>query len=336
MLKNMLLVYALAGVLAFAVSVYFTPIMRTAALKFGILDKPDGRLKKQQDAVPYLGGLAVYLGFLVALAFTFSFEEKVMGVLLGATLVLVLGLVDDLGRLSPHVKLGFQLLAALVLVKSGIRIELVFLPEWVELPLSVLWILLVTNALNIIDIMDGLAAGVAAIACMALFCVSIINGRPAVAVMAISLAGSLAGFIKFNFAPAKIYLGDTGSLFVGSVLASLTLIGSYTIKNTVSLLAPFVILGVPLFDTAFVSYIRWRRGMPVFLGSPDHFALRLRKWRLTVAQTVLCSYAACAVLAACAIWMMYLPDLGAVAVLVGLGFLGLGMGAFLRKIDMSM
>lgn len=335
-MKTLPLIYALSGILAFGVTVYFTPIMMNAAVRFGIVDKPDGRLKKQDQPIPYLGGLAVYLGFLVALALTFSFEEKVLGVLLGATLVLILGLMDDLGRLSPHVKLGFQLLAAFVLVKSGIRIELVFLPDWVELPLSLLWILLVTNAINIIDIMDGLAAGVASIACMTLFCVSVINGRPAVAVMAIAMAGSLAGFVRFNFSPAKIYLGDTGSLFVGSVLASLTLIGSYTINNTVSLLAPVVILGIPLFDTAFVSYIRWRRGMPVFLGSPDHFALRLRKWKLTVPQTVLCSYAASAVLAVCSIWMMYLSDIGATGLLVGLALLALGTGAILKKIDMSM
>lgn len=335
-MKPLPLVYGLTGILAFAVTFYFTPIMMTAAIRFGIVDKPDGRLKKQEQPIPYLGGLAVYLGFLVAMALTFSFEEKVLGVLLGGTLVLILGLMDDLGRLSPQVKLGFQLLAAFVLVKSGIRIELVFLPDWVELPLSVLWILLVTNSINIIDIMDGLAAGVACIACIALFCVSVINGRPAVAVMAISMAGSLAGFVRFNFSPAKIYLGDTGSLFVGSVLASLTLIGSYTINNTVSLLVPAVILGIPLFDTAFVSYMRWRRGMPVFLGSPDHFALRLRKWRLTVPQTVLCSYAASAVLAACSIWMMYLSNMGATVLLVGLAFLALGTGAVLKKIDMSM
>lgn len=335
-MKNLAVVYVLTGILAMAVTVYFTPIMRTAAIRFGIVDKPDGKLKRHEVAVPYLGGLAVYLGFLVALALTFSFDEKVLGVLLGGSLLMILGLMDDLGRLSPHVKMGFQLLAAFVLIKSGIRMEVVFLPDWVELPLSVIWILLVTNALNIIDIMDGLAAGVAAIACLALFCVSVINGRPSVAVMAISMAGSLVGFVKFNFTPAKIYLGDTGSLLVGSVLASLTLVGSYTINNTVSLLVPLVILGVPLFDTAFVSYIRWRRGMPVFLGSPDHFALRLRKWKLTVAQTILCSYAASAVLAACAIWMMYLSDLGALAVLGGLVALGVGTGGFLKKIDMSM
>ncbi len=335
-MKNLPFIYALTGILAFFITSYFTPIMREAAICFGIVDQPDGKLKKQQEPVPYLGGLAVYLGFLVALAFTFSFDKKVLGVLLGGTLVLVLGLIDDLGRLSPKVKLGFQLLAAFVLVKSGIRMELVSLPDWAELPLSVLWILVVTNAFNIIDIMDGLAAGVAAICCTALFCVSLINDRPAVAMMAIAMAGSLAGFVRFNFSPAKIYLGDTGSLFVGAVLASLTLIGSYTIKNTVSLLAPVVILGVPLFDTAFVSYIRWRRGMPVTLGSPDHFALRLRKWRLSVPQTVLCSYLASSILAVCAIWMMYLSEIGAGLVLVGLTAAALITGIFLKKIDMTM
>lgn len=330
------LIYVLAGVLAFGITIYFTPLIRDAALRFGIVDVPDGRLKRHEGPVPYLGGLAVYLGFLVAVSVMLQWDEKVMGVLLGGTLILLLGLMDDLGRLSPAVKLGFQLLAALVLVKSGIRMEIIFLPDWVEIPLSVFWIVAVINAFNIIDVMDGLSAGVAAIGCMALFVVSLINGRPSIALMAISLTGALAGFVRFNFHPARIYLGDAGSLLIGCVIASLTLIGSYTLKNTVSLLVPVVILGVPLFDMAFVMYIRWRRGMPIFLGSPDHFALRLRKWRLNVKQTVICSYCMAALLSCLAILMMYLSDLGALCIVVGIVIMALCIGAFLRRIDMSM
>jgi UDP-GlcNAc:undecaprenyl-phosphate GlcNAc-1-phosphate transferase len=278
----------------------------------------------------------VYLAFLVTLALTFTFDQRVLGLLLGSTLVLLLGLIDDLGFLSPYVKLAGQLLAAFVLVKSGIRIEIAFLPDWVELPLSILWIVGVTNAFNIIDIMDGLASGVACICALVLFYVALLNDRPTIAIMAVSLSGSLAAFLRFNFHPAKIYLGDTGSLFVGCMLASLSMIGSYTAQNRIGFLAPLLILGVPLFDMAFVTYIRWRRGMRILFGSPDHFALRLRKWRLSTPQTVLCSWGLTLLLGLCGVAMIHATDLVAALILLGVLSVGWGMGFFLKRIDMTL
>jgi UDP-GlcNAc:undecaprenyl-phosphate GlcNAc-1-phosphate transferase len=331
-----MILYILCFVLSFLLALYLTPLMRVAALRFGIVDKPDGRLKQQEEPIPYLGGLAIYLAFLVTLALTFHFDQKVLGLLLGGTLVLLLGLIDDFGFLSPVVKLVGQLLAAFVLVKSGIRIELVFLPEWIELPLSLLWIVGITNALNIIDIMDGLAAGVACISSLVLFYVTVLNDRPVIAIMSMALAGALAAFVRFNFQPARIYLGDMGSLFIGCMLASLSMIGSYTANNPIGFLAPVIILGVPIFDTVFVSYVRWRRGIRIFFGSPDHFALRLRKWRLSTRQTVLCSYGVTAVLGIAAVAMIHATKLGAGLVLMAVVLFGFGLGVFLKKIDMSM
>jgi len=331
-----MILYLLCFLLACLLSVYLTPLMRQAALRFGIVDRPDGRLKNQAEPVPYLGGLAVYIAFLVTLAFTFTFDREVLGLLLGGTLLLLLGLVDDFGVLSPKVKLMGQFLAAFVMVKAGIKVQIVFLPDLVNIILSAFWIVAVTNAFNIIDIMDGLAAGVASICCLVLSYVAIVNGRPVIAMMTLSLAGAMIGFLRYNFSPAKIYLGDTGSLFIGCMIASICLIGSYTAHNRIGILIPVVVLGVPLFDMLFVSYIRWRRGMSILLGSPDHFALRLRKWRLTTRQTVLCSYGLSALLGVAGILMLYASDLQALMILAGITLFGLGLGYFLKKIDMTM
>jgi len=328
--------YILSFVLSFLLGLYLTPTMREAAIRFQIVDRPDGRLKTQREPVPYLGGLAVYLAFLVTLALTFTFDRQVLGLLLGGTLVLLLGLIDDLGFLSPYVKLSGQLLAAFVLVKSGIRIELVFLPDWIELPLSIFWIVGITNAFNIIDIMDGLAAGVGCICALVLFYVAVLNDRPVIAIMAISMAGALAAFVRFNFHPARIYLGDAGSLFIGCMLGSLTMIGSYTVRNPIAFLVPVVLLGVPIFDMLFVSYVRWRRKMPVFLGSPDHFALRLRKWRLSTRQTVLASYALTVIFGLASVAIIHSSLIGAIAILVVIVAIAWGLGFFLKKIDMIM
>lgn len=328
--------YLLSFVLSCVLCLKLTPLMRMAALRFGIVDKPDGKLKNQQEPVPYLGGLAVYIAFLVTLALTFDFEPQVLGLLLGGTIVLLLGLIDDLGVLSPYVKLLGQFLAAFVMVKAGIRIQVTFLAEWLSVPLSVLWIVAITNAFNMIDIMDGLAAGVACICCLVLFYVAVANERTMIAIMSISLAGALLGFLRFNFVPARIYLGDMGSLFLGCMVGSLCMIGSYTANNRLGFLIPIVILGVPIFDMLFVSYVRWRRGMSILLGSPDHFALRLRKWRLSTKQTVLCSYALGGLLGLAGMVMFYVPDSGIIFIMVGLVIFAAGLGFLLKKIDMTM
>jgi UDP-GlcNAc:undecaprenyl-phosphate GlcNAc-1-phosphate transferase len=155
-------------------------------------------------------------------------------------------------------------------------------------------------------------------------------------VLLAALCGALCGFLRYNFAPARIYMGDTGSLFVGLMLAALAMNNSYTRTNRIACLAPVVILGVPIFDMLFVMYVRFRRGLPVMLGSPDHFALRLRRWRLSTRQTVVLSYAATLALGGLAIAMMLLPARAALIVLAAIVLSGLGAGILLRRIDMSL
>src|SRR5215471_16772726 len=156
--------YSAAFILSIGLGLYWTPLIRHAALELGIVDKPDGLLKKHRDPIPYLGGIAVFIAFLFTVGVFTDFGHETIGLLLSGSIALMVGLIDDFGALNASQKLLGQALAALVLVKSGIYIKLVVLPIWVAIPLTVLWILAVTNALNIIDVLDGLASGVAVIA----------------------------------------------------------------------------------------------------------------------------------------------------------------------------
>jgi UDP-GlcNAc:undecaprenyl-phosphate GlcNAc-1-phosphate transferase len=299
---------AAAFAIALLLSFYTTPLMRRAALQFGIVDRPNGALKTHSEPVPYLGGLAVFLAYLIALAVTFEFSHAVLGILLSGPVMLLLGLIDDLGVLSPFEKLAGQLLAVIALIKAGLFIKLLFLPTPVALLLSVLWLLAVTNAVNIIDIMDGLASGVAALAALFLAAIALHNGEPMIAVMAASLSGSLVGFLRYNFRPAQIYLGDSGSLFIGLTLSALAMNGHYTVQNPVGMFVPPLVLGVPLLDLGFVFVVRLSKGLSPFRGSPDHLALRLKRLGWTIFEIVGTAYGVGAALGVVAFGVMTAGD----------------------------
>jgi UDP-GlcNAc:undecaprenyl-phosphate GlcNAc-1-phosphate transferase len=282
--------FGAAFILSFAFSLYWTPLMRKAALQLGIVDRPDGLLKKHEEAVPYLGGVAVFMAFLLTVGVFTDFGQETLGLLLSGSIALMVGVIDDFGAMTPSQKLLGQTLAAVVLVRSGTYIKLEFLPIWIAVPLTVLWILAVTNALNIIDILDGLAAGVSAIAALSIVIANLMSGRYAVAFLSAVLAGAILGFLRYNFHPAKIYLGDAGSLFIGFMLAALSMNAGYTRANLLAVVSPVLILGIPLFDLMLVMWIRWRNGIPMMKGSPDHFALRLRRIKLSVRETAITAY----------------------------------------------
>ena len=330
------LTYAVTFAVAALIAGWVTPRMREAAIRFGIVDRPDGRLKTQREPVPYLGGLAIYLAFLLALALTLRFSEHVLGILLAGSIVVILGLIDDLGQLGPWIKLAGQLVAVGVLIKSGIYIQLTFLPPVVAVALSVLWLLAVTNAFNLIDIMDGLSAGNACVASLILLVVADLDGGVTAATLLAALAGACLGFLRYNFAPARIYMGDAGSMFLGLLLGALAMDNAYTRRNVVGALAPVLVLGLPLFDMLFVMYIRRRRGLPMMLGSPDHFALRLRRWRLSTRQTVVLSYSLTGALGAAALGITFLPLAGALSVLGAVVVAALASVLWLRRIDMRL
>jgi UDP-GlcNAc:undecaprenyl-phosphate GlcNAc-1-phosphate transferase len=263
--------------LALLLGIYFTPVARQAALRFGIVDRPDGRLKRQREPVPYLGGLAVFLAYLVALGFAREYDREVLGILLAGTVVLLVGLIDDFGVLTPAAKLAGQAVAAFVLIRSGAVIELTEVPHGLRWLLAAVWMLGICNAFNLLDIMDGLASGTGAIIALAVGTVAITTGELPLAAAALAMGGALLGFVVFNFHPARIYLGDAGSLSIGITLAAITLCVRWSDHSPAGFLAPLAIFAVPLADTAYVSVLRARAGKPFWHGSPDHFPLRLRK-----------------------------------------------------------
>lgn len=328
-----MLLSVLTFVLACAMALYAVPLARQAALKYGIVDAPDGRLKHQKEPVPYFGGLAIYLAFLMSLAFTFEFRHDVLGIILGGTIVVMLGLIDDFGVLTPRSKLAGQLLAVFVLIKSGIRIEIAALPEWVDLLLTVLWMVGLINAFNLLDIMDGLSAGVGAVSAGCLLVIALLQGDQTIAFMLAALIGSLLGFLRYNWQPARIYMGDTGAMFIGLLLGAMAMIGKYPSEHPLSLLTPVFILGIPIFDTLFVMYIRYQRGLPIFWGSPDHVAIRLRHWGMSVPQIVVISYVATAVVGGVGLVIMVVSHNVAWALCLGTVGALLLLMFVLKKID---
>jgi len=334
MSENSMFTYGAAFLLSFVFALYWTPLMRKAALQLGIMDRPDGKLKKHDDAVPYFGGIAVYSAFLLTVGLLTDFGHETLGLLLSGSIALMVGLIDDFGVLNPAQKLVGQTLAALVLVKSGTYIKLTFLPVWLAIPLTILWILAVMNALNIIDIMDGLASGVSVIAALSIAIANFMSGRNSIAFLSIVLAGALLGFLRHNFHPAKIYLGDAGSLFIGFMLAALSMNAGYTRVNLLAVISPVLILGIPLFDLFLVMFIRWRNGNPVMKGSPDHFALRLRRCKLSVRETTITTYIIGILLSGGALIVSQIPLEWAVATMGGMLSLA-GLSAYLlMKVDM--
>jgi len=328
-----MLLLTLTGILAFMIAIYGVPLARRAALKYGIVDAPDGNLKHQREPVPYFGGLVIYIAFLMSLVFTFEFRHDVLGIILGGTIVVMLGLIDDFGVLTPATKLIGQLLAVFVLIKSGIKIEIAVLPDWLDLVLTMFWMVGLINAFNLLDIMDGLSAGVGAVSASCLFVVAILQGDQTIAFMLAALIGSLLGFLRYNWQPAKIYMGDTGAMFIGLLLGAMTMIERYPSDHTVSLLTPVFILGIPIFDTLFVMYIRYMRGLPVFWGSPDHIAIRLRHWGMSVPQIVAISCAATAVVGGIGLLMLTTSQEVAWSLCLGTIGLLLCITLALRKVD---
>ena len=281
----------LAGATAFGITFLLTPVVRTFAVRFGWVARPvDDRWGKRVTA--RLGGVAMFLGFLGATLLWLPQTPATTGLLIGAVSVFSLGLLDDVHRLRPYTKLVAQLLIGCVVVTGPVRINLPHWP-WVAIPLSILWFVLVMNAFNLLDNMDGLAAGVGAIA--AGFCIfhGIRMDHWVVATLAAIVAGICLGFLRYNFFPAKVFMGDSGSHLLGLSLAALALMGSADRSTQlISVLAvPMLVLAVPIFDTCFVTVQRLLHKQHPFVGGTDHVSHRLAILGLSTRQTVLALYA---------------------------------------------
>lgn len=311
----MLVRLILGFVLAYLLALRAVPMARTAAIRFGVVDAPDGHLKQQRAPVPYLGGLAVFVSFLLALGMTFELQHELLALLLAGTIAASIGLIDDFGVLTPRAKVLGLAVAVFVLVRASVTVHLAFMPWWARLVVTVLWLIGIANAFNLTDTMDGLASGLGVIGAGFLLTIAAINGSWVVAAFTVAMVGALLGFLKFNFAPASIYLGDCGSLFVGMTLGALAMVMDYTEHNPLGFLAPLFFLALPIIDTGYVTVLRLRSGRKIYHGSPDHFPLRLRK-RLggSTVRAVIACYAAAVVMGGVGLVIPFLDPMATVVV----------------------
>ena len=294
---------------AIGLSLLLVPAVREYARNREIIDAPGGH-KSHRTPVPYLGGVAMVAAFSVAMvigvvvrrsaqfddgqiSITFGnlFSQgdglvRELAVVLGLALVFAaMGLIDDLRGLSPVFRFVVGLGLATVLVAYGVVLESP-LPDWLDMVISVVWILGMTNAFNLLDNIDGLAAGTAAIASGAFFVIAILNDQQYSALLAIGLAGAMLGFLRSNFAPATIYMGDAGSLFIGFMMAYLGLKMRTNVAEIPQLFAPVLVLGVAVLDTTVVVVSRLRRGLSPFTGGQDHLSHRFLRLGLSVRRSV--------------------------------------------------
>jgi UDP-GlcNAc:undecaprenyl-phosphate/decaprenyl-phosphate GlcNAc-1-phosphate transferase len=280
-----------AFVVAGLVSVVLTPLAIRSALRLGVLDRP-GEHKSHATPTPYLGGVAIVLAvtFAIALAAIVRGETaatltQLLGILAIALAMATMGLLDDLRGLPVTIRFGVQLLAALGLWQLGVSVGLTG-RTLIDLPLTVLWTVGITNAMNLLDNMDGLSASTATIASLWFGTIALINGQFLVAALAFAVAGAAAGFLRDNRPPARIYMGDAGSLFLGVMLAALGMLLSLDRGMLVTAAVPVLILTVPVLDTALVTLARIRHGLSPFQGGRDHTSHRLIRVGLPVPVAV--------------------------------------------------
>lgn len=297
---EILICFAIAFIVAFA----STPFVIKLAFKVGAVDEPVGGRHIHRKTTPLIGGLAIFLGFVTSLLVFSGYIKSglsLVGMLAGSILIVAMGIVDDARDLSAKIKLLFQIIAAVIVVSCGITVNFVSVPEfvaegfplpleWLKYPITIVWIVGVTNAVNLIDGLDGLAAGVSSIATFSLFFISVIQGNVEAAVISASLAGSCMGFLPFNFNPAKIFMGDTGSQFLGFMLAIISVLGLSKQAVAISFIVPFLILGLPIFDTSFAILRRIIQKRPIMEADRGHLHHRLLDKGFSQKQTVAILY----------------------------------------------
>lgn len=305
--------YLSAIALSAALSTALTPAVRALALARGWLDRPASPVKTHKTPTPALGGIAVWTAFaatLVGMRFLTRFPTGTLyslrAILAGSLLVFVLGIVDDLKKPDGlHFKPKFlvQLVSALLLVYFGIRIRFLS-PDYLAVALTVLWVVGITNALNIVDIMDGLCVSQAAIASLGFLLIALPSEQVYVNFASAALLGACLGFLPWNLSSRwKIFLGDSGSLALGFVLSAVAMGTDYSRTNPLGVYAPLFILMVPMYDTFFVMALRLAKGQSPFLGSKDHFALRLEAMGFSRPQVVALAAVGAAFLSLCA-WLV--------------------------------
>lgn len=295
--------YLIPLLFAAFISFVTTPIIRKLAIKSGAVDIPKDDRRMHSVPIPSMGGIAIYLGVLMGVIFFIPIKDKTMlAILVGGTIVMLSGLIDDFNDLSPKKKLLFQIFAGIILIIAGIRIETLTYPlgsngmpkiinlGWLSIPVTLFWVVGITNTVNLIDGLDGLAAGVTAISAVSLMLVAYKLGYKETVVLAGILAGSCLGFLPHNFNPASIFMGDTGALFLGFMLAAMSIEGVIKSAATIALVVPILILGIPIFDTTFAIFRRIANGQHPMQADKGHLHHRLLRRGYSQKKTVLILY----------------------------------------------
>lgn len=317
--------YMLILISALVVALGAIPFVRKAAMRWGFVAQPSAR-RVHTRPTPLLGGVAIYLGCIAALiAFGDRFYvPQVVSILVGASLVSFLGVWDDRHELRPLLKLIGQIVAAGILYMTGVQVGFLRQPV-LNFAATMLWVVGITNALNLLDNMDGLSGGVATVACIFFLLLAVMSGQYLVASLSAALLGACLGFLYFNLNPASIFMGDTGSLFIGFVLAALGIKLRFPDNvDFVTWMIPVVVLGLPIFDTALVIVSRLRRGLnPLTTPGKDHVSHRLVKMGATQREAVLMLYLVCCGLGVVAMFLTQASvsegySMGALLVLVAI------------------
>jgi UDP-GlcNAc:undecaprenyl-phosphate/decaprenyl-phosphate GlcNAc-1-phosphate transferase len=344
-LSSNLCVYAFAVALSCAVAAVMTPLVRIVAVRMQWIDAPSSHVKTHKVPTPVLGGVAMWIAFsgtLVAMRFVTHFPTgtlyRLRALLMGGALVFLLGFVDDILRpqgIGWRGKFLVQVLAALLLVYFGIHIRFIH-PGYLGVAVTVLWVVGICNAFNIIDIMDGLAASQAVVAALGFLLIALPSEEIYVNIAAAVLAGAALGFLPWNLSrKRKIFMGDSGSLLLGFILSALALGTDYSKVNPLGVYAPLFILMVPMFDTFYVMVIRMMKGQSPFMGSKDHFALRLERLGFRRRPILLLCVAASILLSVCAWAVTLVGTAWAVWIYLVVGSWALISAWHLTKVDMG-
>lgn len=304
---------AAALAVAFLISLILTPVVRTLAVKMGAVDDPrrrnDPERRMHDHPIPRMGGLAIVMGFLLSTLVFLPLNGQLQRVLLGSVLIVVMGIFDDIYDLSAKLKLVGQIVAALIVTvgEGGMAIEALSNPNifssnpywvlgWLSVPVTVVWIVGMTNAVNLIDGLDGLACGVSSISSLTLLVIALLLQEPQVAILVAALAGGCLGFLPYNLNPAKIFMGDTGSTFLGFVLACVSIQGLFKIYTLISFVVPFLLFGLPIFDTCFAFIRRIAHGQSPMHADRSHVHHRLIDMGFSQKQAVAVLYVITAIL----------------------------------------
>ena len=329
--------YIIVLLSAFVIAYISMPLVIKLAHRIGAVDQPDHR-KVHSRTMPRLGGMAVFIAFITCTVFITKMSGPMLGLVLGACIIFLVGVLDDMFQLSAWIKLIGQIAAAAVAMYFGIMVHFVTNPfdgllslGWLSLPLTLLWIVGITNAINLIDGLDGLAGGVSAIAASTLAIVCLFRGQTEVSLVAFILVAAVLGFLPYNFHPAKTFMGDGGSNLLGFVLGCLAIMGTTKSAALISLFIPIVILGIPIFDTFFAIIRRINNKSHIFGPDKDHLHHRLMAMGMSHRRSVFTIYAMSGFFAVMAITLSFVSGpkatlvLGILLLLVLLGAGKIGM-----------